>query len=42
MNLLLLISNNHSKIVQFLVNGKHYNTEAVNKDGWTPLHYAMM
>ena len=41
MILLLLIRCNHLGIVQFLVNGKHCNTEAVDKDGLTPLHYAM-
>ena len=41
MILLLLIRKNYLIIVQFLINGKHYNTEAVDKDGWTPLHYAV-
>ena len=41
MILLLLISNGHLEIVQFLINGKHCNTEAVDKDGRTPLHYAV-
>ena len=39
--LLLLIRHGCSEIVQFLINGKHCNTEAVNKYGWTPLHYAV-
>ena len=41
MILLLLIRWNRLEIVQFLVNGKHCNTEAVDKDGQTPLHYAV-
>ena len=41
MILLLLIRYGYFKIVQFLVNGKHCNTEAVDKYGQTPLHYAM-
>ena len=41
MILLLHIRRNRLEIVQFLVNGKHCNTEAVDKDGQTPLHYAM-
>ena len=41
MILLLLIRYGYFKIVQFLVNGKHCNTEAVDKDGLTPLHHAM-
>ena len=41
MILLLLIRCNHLEIVQFLVNGKHCNTEAVDKDEWTPLHWAV-
>ena len=39
--ILLLISNGHSEIVQFLVSGKHCNTEAVDKYGQTPVHYAV-
>ena len=41
MILLLLIRYGCFKIVQFLVNGKHCNTEAVDKDGLTPLHLAV-
>ena len=41
MILLLLVRWNCLEIVQFLVNGKHCNTEAVDKDGWTPLHWAV-
>ena len=41
MILLLLIRWNHLGIVQFLVNGKHCNTEAVDKYGHTPLHWAV-
>ena len=41
MILLLLIRNRYFKIVQFLVNGKHCNTEAVDEDGLTPLHLAV-
>ena len=41
MILLLLVRLNHLEIVLFLVNGKHCNTEAVDNDGWTPLHYAV-
>ena len=39
--ILLLIREGYFKIVQFLVNGKHCNTEAVDKHGWTPLHHAV-
>ena len=41
MILLLLIRSNHLKIVQFLVNGKHCNPEAVDKSGQTLLHHAV-
>ena len=41
MILLLLIRWNRLEIVQFLVNGKHCNTEAVDKSGQTPLHLAV-
>ena len=41
MILLLLIRRGRLKIVQFLINGKHYNTEAVGKDGQTLLHLSM-
>ena len=41
MILLLLIRYGRSEIIQFLINGKHCNTEAVDKDGWTPLHWAV-
>ena len=41
MILLLLIRCGHLKIVQFLINRKHCNTEAVDKYGRTPLHYAV-
>ena len=41
MILLLLIRRGQLKIVQFLINGKHCNTEAVNKYGQTPLHLAV-
>ena len=39
--ILLLISNGRLEIVQFLINGKHCNTEAVDKYGQTPLHLAV-
>ena len=42
MILLLLIRYGGLEIVQFLINGKHCNTEAVNEAGWTPLHVAVM
>ena len=41
MILLLLIRLNYLEIVQFLVNGKYCNTEAVDKSGQTPLHHAV-
>ena len=41
MILLLLIRYGYFDIVQFLVNGKYCNTEAVDNDGLTPLHYAV-
>ena len=41
MILLLLIRWNQLETVQFLVNGKHCNTEAVDKDGQTLLHCAV-
>ena len=41
MILLLLIRRGRLKIVQFLINGKHCNTEAVDKDGQTLLHFAV-
>ena len=41
MILLLLIRCGRLKIVQFLINGKHCNTEAVDKDGQTLLHFAV-
>ena len=41
MILLLLIRKGYVEIVQFLVNGKHCNAEAVDKSGWTPLHHAV-
>ena len=41
MILLLLIRYGYFKIVQFLVKGKHCNTEAVDKSGQNPLHYAV-
>ena len=41
MILLLLIRYGRLETVQFLVNGKHCNTEAVDKDGLTPLHWAV-
>ena len=41
MILLLLISRGYFEIVQFLINGKYCNTEAVNKYGQTPLHWAV-
>ena len=41
MILLLLLRYGYFEIVQFLVNEKHCNTEAVDKDGQTPLHLAM-
>ena len=40
MNVLFLIRNGHLKVVQFLVEGKHGNPEAKDKDGVTPLHLA--
>ena len=40
MILLLLIRKGYVQIVQFLVNGKYCNTEAVDKDRQTPLHLA--
>ena len=41
MILLLLIRYGLLKIVQFLINGKHCITEAVDKNGQTPLHWAV-
>ena len=41
MILLFLIREGYFNIVQFLVNGKHCNTEVVDKSGQTPLHYAV-
>ena len=41
MILLLLIRHGNFKIVRFLFNGKHCNTEAVDKDGQTLLHLAV-
>ena len=41
MILLLLIRCGYFKIVQFLVSGKHCNTEAVTTNGLTSLHYAV-
>ena len=41
MILLLLLRWNQLETVEFLVNGKYCNTEAVDKDGLTPLHYAV-
>ena len=41
MILLLFIRRGRLETVQFLVNGKHCNTEAVDKDGQTPLHLAV-
>ena len=37
---LLLISNGHLEIVQFLVNGNHCQANAVNNFRSTALHYA--
>ena len=36
----LFISNGHLDIVKFLVNEAHCKTNAIDKDRWTPLHYA--
>ena len=41
MILLLLIRWNCLETVQYLVNGKYCNTEAVDKDGQTLLHYTV-
>ena len=41
MILLLLIRYGRFGIVQFLINGKHCNTEAVTICRQTPLHYAV-
>ena len=36
----LLIRDGHLDTVKFLVNEAHCKTNAVDKDRWTPLHYA--
>ena len=41
MVLLLFIRYGRLEIVQYLINVKHCNTEVVDKDGWTPLHWAV-
>ena len=40
MTFVLLIRNGHLEVVQFLVNGKDTDPNAVNKDGETALHLA--
>ena len=41
MILLLLIRNDKLEIVKYLLEGKHSNIEATDRDGWTPLHHAV-
>ena len=39
-NYLLLIRYGYLEIVQLLVKSKHCKPDAVDKNGWTALHYA--
>ena len=36
----LLIRNGHIQVVKFLVDGQHCNSNAVDEDRWTSLHFA--
>ena len=38
---ILLIRNGHLEVVQFLINGKHCNPDAADKNGFTALHLAV-
>ena len=40
MIVLFLFRNNHLNVVKFLVDGKHCNLEAKDKDEWTVIHWA--
>ena len=38
--ILVLIRWSHLAVVQFLVEGQHFEPDATDKDGWTALHFA--